>query len=82
MKRDKTKSKGIKLVYGYLLSPLAIGRSAVVVHAGSAMFTSPVRAIKRQTKAHVWFETENSAYCVVPYLPPEAFQAPARLVVA
>lgn len=73
----KSKQNEIQLLFGVLINPLRIGRPAVVVHKGGWVATSPVQAITTLTKAYVEFETENSAYCVVPYRHPETSVASA-----
>ena len=74
----KCKQKDIQLLYGKLMAPLTIGKPATVLHSKGLVRTSPVRTITRASKMNVVFETENSAYCVVPYFPPAVWKQPAE----
>ena len=74
------KQKLIRLLHGMLLTPVRVGKPVVLISAGKMTRTGPVQTIKRSSPATVVFETGNSVYCVVPTLPPSAWQNPAASV--
>ena len=73
----KSKESEIRLLYGKLLAPLRVGKPATVLHKGGLTHTTSVRVIRRISKTNVVFETDNSVYCVAPYLHPAIFKQPA-----
>ena len=57
-----TNDKKTKTLNGTLMTPLAVGARAMILHQGQVMLTSQVVAIHSVTGNEVRFETKNTHY--------------------